>query len=841
MSAPGWRFAWRVARRDLHRSFRGLRLLFICLFLGVATLAAIGSLTSAITAELADRGRVILGGDVEVAMTQREASDEEKAALRAAGVLSETIRMRAMARRPLPAGVGPEAILTELKAVDELYPLYGSLTIAGGAAAPALAPDELLAAPALAERLSLRTGDLVRYGNADFRIAAIIGDEPDRVGEGFTLGPVAIVSLEGLRRTGLVQPGSLFVAKYRLRLPAGVAPETVVDALRERFPASSWEFKDRDRAAPGASRFFERMGQFLSLIGLAALIIAGIGVSNGVSSYLRLKREGIATLKALGATSGDIGRAYLLQIGLVTLAAVAAGLLFGALLPPAAIALAGDALPVRPGFAIHPLPLVLSAAYGILVAFIFVLPPLGRARLLPVAALFREAVGEGRRLDRRTWLPAAAAAVAVFSLAVATARDPAFAAAVLAAAAAVLLVLIGIGWAIQRTARRLPRPRRPLLRLAITGLYRPGAQTVALVVALGLALTLFVTLAAIQTSLAAEIDRTVPERAPSQFVLDIPSDRRAEFETLVRREAPAAELNIVPTLRGTITAFGGQRVAELDELPEGAWFLRGERGVTYSPTPPEGSELVEGSWWTEDYRGPPLVSIDREAAEVMGLGIGDRLTVSVLGREIEARIASLREIHWDTMGFNYILVFSPSALDGAPHNLAATIGLDGAAREGAVARALLAAFPSVSIIAVGEVIAQVGAILDQMSTAILLSASVAILAGIAVLIGAIAAARQARSYDSVILKTLGATRWEILAAQALEYALLAFLLATVSLALGLAGAWYVIVRIFEFGWQPDWVVVLATLGAGALLTLGVGLVGSLPLLSIRPARALREL
>ena len=358
MKSIGWPLAWAMAWRDLHASFRGLRLLFVCLFLGVTTLAAIGSLTAAITDELASRGQVILGGDVEVAMTQRRASEAEAAALRAAGTLSETIRMRAMARRP--DAPSTNAILTELKAVDGAYPLYGALTVAGGGSAPALRPDEILIAPALAERLSLRPGDALRYGNADFRIAAIIADEPDRIGEGFTLGPVALVSMAGLERTGLAQPGSLFVTKYRLRLPDGRSPEVVIDSLRERFPSSSWTFKDRDRAAPGASRFFERMGQFLSLIGLAALIIAGIGVSNGVSSYLRQKREGIATLKVLGATSGDISRVYLVQIGLVTLVSVAVGLVVGAMLPVLALWLAGDLLPVRPGFAIHPLPLATS-------------------------------------------------------------------------------------------------------------------------------------------------------------------------------------------------------------------------------------------------------------------------------------------------------------------------------------------------------------------------------------------------------------------------------------------------------------------------------------------------
>ena len=281
-------------------------------------------------------------------------------------------------------------------------------------------------------------------------------------------------------------------------------------------------------------------------------------------------------------------------------------------------------------------------------------------------------------------------------------------------------------------------------------------------------------------------------------------------------------------------------MADLETLPPGAWFLRGERGVTYSPTLPEGSDVVAGKWWPADYAGPPLVSIDKEAADIMGVKVGDTLTVSVLGREIEARIASLREIHWDTMGFNYILVFSPSTLVKAPHNLAATLDI-APAQKAAVSKAVLRAFPSATIVDVGEVVGQVSTVLRQMSVAILLAASVAVLAGIAVLIGALAASRLARSYDSVILKTLGATRGQILAVQALEYGLLAVVVTAVSVALGLTGAWYVIVRLFEFGWRPDWLVVGGTLIGGAVLTLGIALLSSLPLLKLRPASALRAL
>ncbi|MAN11947.1 MAG: ABC transporter permease [Sphingobium sp.] len=839
MNGLGWRAAWRIARRDLHLGFRGLRLLFLCLFLGVATLAAIGSLTSAITQELRDRGRVILGGDVEIGMTQRQASLGDKQAFRQLGALSETIRMRAMAQRVGQGrGDAPPAILTELKGVDAAYPLYGALTLRHGAYHP-LDAGHIVIGEALAERLDIGRGAQLRYGDARFIVSDIIADEPDRLGEGFTLGPVAIVSMDGLRRTGLIQPGSLYATKYRIRLDPRFDAATVRKDWEKARASEGWTFKDRDRAAPGANRFIERMGQFLALIGLAALVIAGIGVSNGVASYLAGKRGGIATFKVLGATAADIARIYRLQVGAVALLGIGAGLLAGAALPPLVVALAGDVLPVSPGFRLHPLPLLTSALYGLLIAFLFTFPPLARARTQPAAALFRGAVDSRSGLDRRSLAAMGVAGALLVALALGTARDPLFAAAVLGAVGAVLLLLLGIGIAVRWGARRLPRPKRPWLRLALANLHRPGAQTAALIVALGLALTLFVTLAGIETSLDAEIRQVVPNKAPAQIVLDIPAADQARFRAIALRQAPEAQLNIVPVLRGTITAYGGQRVADLEQLPEGAWFLRGERGVTYSATLPEGSDLVAGRWWPKDYRGPPLVSLDAEAADTLGIGVGDRLTVSILGREIEARIASLRKVNWDTMGFNYVLVFSPVTLRSAPHSVAATITMD-PRHDTAMTRALLAAFPGVSVIAVGDVVDQVGMILTQMSRAILVAASVAILAGIAVLVGAIAAARQSRSYDSVILKTLGATRMQLLGGQALEYGLLAALLALVALALGSIAAWFVIVQIFDFTWAPDWHVVLATLAAGALLTLGIGLAGALPLLSVRPARALRQ-
>ncbi len=510
-----WAQIWRIARRDLSGRFRGLRLLIICLFLGVATLATIGSLTASITGELSQRGQVILGGDFEVTMSQRLASEAELAAFEREGVLSETVRMQAMAQRTAPraSGTGPDAILAELKGVDYDYPLYGTLTLQSGKYAP-LDPASTVIGAGLADRLDLKPGDRIRFGEAEFTISGIILDEPDRLGEGFTLGPVALVSDLGIQRTGLIQPGSMYEAKYRVKVGPLADPAQSIERLKAEFPEAGLELRDRDRGAPGTARFIERMGQFLSLVGLAALVIAGIGVGNGVASYLATKRQGIATLKILGAGSGDILRIYLVQILAVSALAILGGLIAGALIPPAIIAAAGDVLPVKPGFAIHPLPLAVSAAYGLLIAFIFALPPLARARHVPAAGLFRSLVEGNRWPDRATMIAVGIGIAAIVTLALVTAREAIFSAWFIAAATGVLLMLAGIGWAIRWTASRLPRPKAPLLRLALANLDRPGAQTGQLVVALGLGLTLFVILAGIQTSLTNEITAPCPRKRP---------------------------------------------------------------------------------------------------------------------------------------------------------------------------------------------------------------------------------------------------------------------------------------------------------------------------------------
>ncbi len=829
-----FRVAWRIARRELNLQFRGLRLLLACLFLGVGALAAIGSLTQAIDDELSARGSTILGGDVEFAASQRAASADERAAMSQLGRVSQTVRMQAMAVRR------GTSVPIELKGIDSAYPLYGALAFASRTGRATLPADGVWITPALAERMGIGKGAVLNLGRAGFVVTGVLTEEPDRLGEGFTLGPVAIVSLDGIARTGLVQPGSLYESKYRVRLPDGVAPQAAIDRIKTRFPNAGWETKTRDRAAPGAARFVERMGQFLLLVGLAALVIAGIGVGNGVSSYLIARRRSIAALKVLGATSGMIARIYSLQIGAVAAVGISAGLLAGVAAIPLIVAVAGDVLPVAPRFAVHPAPLALAAAYGLLIALAFTAPPLIAAGRVPAAGLLRGSLSGGTTGRRATLLWVGGAVLAIVGLALVTAEQPRLSAGFLAAVAGVLGLLAGFGWLVQRGAAMIPRPRRPLLRLALAALHRPGARTTTLVVALGLGLTLFVLLAAIRTSIDANIQRTIPQRAPALFALDVPPEQAKAFARIVAGVARHPVIETVPAMRGTITGYGTTRVADLKTLPEGAWALRGERGLTYSEGVPSGSTIVAGRWWPRGYTGPPLVSIDERLGKALSLRIGDPISYSLLGVERQARIASFRRISWDTLGFNFVMVFSPNAIADAPHMLAATIDLD-KGEEGRVMRALAAAFPSISVIEVREVIGQVRTIVSQMGTAITAAASVAILAGIAVLIGAIAAAREARTYDGVILRTLGATRWQVLGVQALEYAVLTLILVGFALLLGLGGAWYVVTQVFSLTWLPSYPAVLLTVVAGGGMTMAIGLISSWPILGARPARALRQL
>ena len=844
-----WRLAGRFALREARGGLGALKLLFLCLFLGVLALAGVGSLASAIQKGLAEQGQVILGGDVEVRMTQRAPDADEMAFLQGlGGTISESIRMRAMVRTETGPSAGAPGesggaedrqLLAEMKAVDGGWPLYGEAALRGGGGneqVQAALAEGAVIAEGLAEQLGLKLGDIISLGESRFPVSGILTVEPDRAGEGFTFGPSVMIAFDRVADTALVQPGSLYRHHVRLKLPAGTDPVAVTEAIETAFPDAGWRVADRRDGAPGVRRFVERLAQFLTLVSLTALAVAGVGVGNGVQSYLDRKGGTIATMKALGAPAALILRTYLLLIGGVALVAAAVGAIAGALVPYIVVSVAGASLPVPPVLGFHAAPMLAAIVFGLLVAFAFAVPPLARAGALPAQRMFRGSVERWPWPSARALGVSLAAGALVAALAVWQAAETIFALGFLAGAIIVLLLLFGLGTLVQWTAKRLPRPASMLGRLALGNIHRPGAMTRQLVVALGLGLSLFATLAFIETSFNAELRKTVPDKAPSFFLLDLPKEDAGRFRAMLPADT---DLSMVPSLRGPVVAVNGTPVSELTNVPDRSYVLRGDRGLTYSDALPDGNRLVAGTWWPKDYAGPPLVSMDAEQAGLLGLTVGDTITVSVLGVEITATIASLREIDWDSLGFNFVLIYDSNTLRDAPYSWMATVSPPVQFEDGFTGT-ISRAFPTVSVVKVKDVLGQVGALVTQMGSAVRAAASVAILAGIAVLVGALAAQARARVYDNVILKTLGATRRQLMTAAAMEYAALGLLVALIALALGGLAAWVVVTQVLQFSWQPDWGVALLTVLLGAAVTLVLGLVGAHRTLGVKVARVLRE-
>jgi len=845
MSAVAARFAWREVRGGL----RGFGVFVACIALGVLAIAGVGSVSAALSDGLAQSGALLLGGDVAFTIPLREADSAERAFLAERGAVSGIAMLPTMARTS-----DGRSALVEIKAVDGDYPLLGTVKTNPDMTLSALFArngDAFGAAadPALLERLQLRVGNRISIGNATVELRAAIISEPDKLGGGIGFGPRVLLSEEALRASGLLQPGSLVRWRYRLRLPAGQADDRTLalvatQALSE-FPNAGWDIRTRKNVSPQLERNVERFSQFLALIGFAVLLVGGIGVANAVAGHLTRKRHTIATLKALGARGGTVVAVYCWQIMLIALFAACIGAALGAALPYVAVWLFGPLLPFPVAPRVHPEVLALAAGYGLLTAFAFALWPLGRAHDTPASTLFRGPIGAERSWPRRRYLLAAALAVTtVAGLAISFAYDRRLTAIFAVSAACLFAVLRLIAGAMMASARRVPRLRPMLLRVAVTNIHRPGAVTPSIVLSLGVGFCLLVTVVEIEGNLHRELTAALPQHAPSFFFIDIPSQEARRFDALIRQQAPNAALERVPMLRGRITEAGGVNAEDLKPAESSAWVLRGDRGITYASALPSGSRLVAGDWWPADYSGTPLVSLEEKTAQDLGLKLGDTVTVNVLGRNLTARIANLRAVDWENLGINFVLVFSPGSFAGAPHTDIATLTFaDGGspAEEAAVIKTIAEAFPAVSAVSVKDALDALDRVVGNLATGLRGASLLTLIAAALVLGGALAAGHRSRLYDAVLLRTLGATRRQLLAAYAIEFLLVGLASVLFGLAVGSIAAGIIVSRIFDFPFH--FLAGRATVAAFAALIvlIGLGLFGTVQVLGRKPMEVLRNL
>ncbi len=840
---PGIALALQFAMRELRAGLRGFFIFLGCIALGVAAISGVNSVANSITQGIASESQAILGGDLSFSLVQREINQAQLEFLAPKGEISKIITMRAMTRNK----AAEEQTLVELKAIDNAYPLYGDFTLEN-TAPEKLKDNEILVEPLLMERLGVKRGETLEIGSALFVIKDLIVNEPDKLGLNIGFGPKTLISLEGMERTGLIQPGSLLRYHYRVKLndPSISNLENIIEEANKSFPDVGWRIRSQKNAAPALSRSIQRFTEFLTLVGLTSLIVGGVGVANATRAYLETKRSVIATLKSLGAPGAFVFQLYLIQILIMATIGIFIGLLLGMAMPYLARYFMGDILPISSGALFFPVALLPGILYGFLTALIFAIWPLALSRDIQPTDLFRaSSYGQKRKFPRLSYILVLLICIAALvGFAVYFSQSRYIAIVFTGAIACSFLLLQAVSILIQFIAKKSPSSKSPALRMAIANIHRPGSLTSSIILSLGLGLALLVALASIDGNLRSQISNNIPKDAPDFFFVDIQNNEIDAFRSTLAEISPNGKTIAVPMLRGRIISLRGIDAENYPVAPSGAWVLNGDRGITYAKRTPENSTLSKGKWWPEDYTGKPLVSVAREEAGELNLSIGDSITVNVLGRNISAEVANFRDVQWETLGINFVFVFSPNTFAGAPHSYLSTLTSGGQIEEGfdgKLLKRLSKEYPAVTAVRIRDVLTTVNTLISQLSTAIRAAASIALISSILVLSGALAAGNRERVHDAVVLKTLGATRPTLIKMLVLEYALLGLATAIFAILAGSLAAWFVISVIMKFQF-----VILPGVAAGTILaalgfTIVLGLIGTWRILGQKAAPILREL
>jgi putative ABC transport system permease protein len=837
----------RFALRDLRGGLAGLRIFLLCIALGVAAIVGVESLARALNDGMGREGRVILGGDASFSLIHRRLSGDEQRFLEAHGSVSTVATVRGMAR-----AASGDAALLEIKAVEPTWPRIGEAVFAPPLSlGDALGEKDGVFGAAVEEtllaRLNLKLGDVIRIGDGNFALRTLLVSEPDRLATGVGLGPRALISQAGLDATKLIQPGSLIRWTTRVIMdgaPGNSAIQAFMDEAKRSFPQAGWDARSRLAVNPDFSRDLDRFAEFLTLAGLLSLVVGGVGVANAAQGFVERKRATLAILKAIGATGSSVVALALVEFMIVALIGALLGAALGSAIPFAVNWLFGSVLPIPLAPSIAPSLIGLGLIYGLLTALAFSIAPLGRAHDLPVTTLIRDLVEERQGWPRARYLAGAAlAGAALVALAVLTSPQQSTAAMVAGTTVAAFLALRVVAYGIAYLARRAPHSRFVEWRMALAAIHRPGALTPSVVLSLGLGLTALVALTLIDANMRAELREAQPGVTPSFFFLDVRGADAGAFVDFVKREVAGVKISETPMMRGRFVTIGGRPVEQVKPSDKVAWALEGDRGVTFAEKPPEGSEVVAGTWWPSGYSGPPLVSMEKEVAEGLGLRVGDTVVVNVLGRDITAKLENLRKVNWKSFAINFVLVYSPNALKGAPYTELISAALPSAAPDAELRlmRAVAQQFPAVASVRVREAMENVESLLAKLALAVRAATGVALTTSVLVLAGALAANRRARLADATILKILGATRGRLTMMFLIEYALLGMATAAFGVAAGTLAAYWVVWRIMQSDFVFDWRAALAAAGGGLAITVGLGMIGAWRTMSQKPAPYLREL
>ncbi len=846
ISGQNWRSAISLAHRESREGMKGFRVFALALFLGITAIAAIGSMSAAFVEGLENEKRRLLGGDVEITAINAELNENALNFLTGHGEVSKTVDAQLMA---YSRDENTRSVI-QLKGVDSAYPLIGEVVLVDhkDELQAVIAPEAEGAEPlwsavvdrSLLDRLALSPGDHIRIGTALFVVRAAISSEPDRASAGFLLGPRVITSLEGARATGLLETSAMVNHNYRVILDDS-DPEAFEVSLRNSFPENSWRIRTATEASAGLARLLRNLSVFLTLIGLGALVIGGVGAANAVRTYMDRKTPVIATLKCLGARGDFILKTYMIQILVIAVFAMVIGLVFGALAPFVATALFGSMLPFEASVGLYPTALLEAAAFGLLTAAAFAFWPLAVARRASAASLFRSLVEKQKnRPSVRDMGIVFALGIAFLALAVALADARQFAMIFIASGVIAYLVLRFLAWGMVFLARRYWRPKKPMARIAAANLIRPGAATASISVSLGLGLTLLSVVSLIDANFSREITNALPVRAPALFFSDIPYADAKQFDDRIKVVAEGATVERYYMLRAGLVALDGKPLSEVEGAKNSSWARDNDWGVTIlDRIPPELGDITSGSVWPSDYDGPPLLALSKWQAENFELDVGDTMTLVISGRNVTATIAAIFDQNFENSGLTFVAIFAPGTLEAARPTSIGSLRTADLDVESSVARMIASEFPEVTVIRTRDVIESVRGMIKSVGLVIRALSGLTIAAGVIVLLGAVAADFARKLHDAMVMKTLGAKRSRILTAHAIEYAVLGAGPALAAAGLGMIGSWYVVAQQMEIDWHPAPDVLIAIIFGAVFVTMTIGLAAAFNALRRRPWPVLR--
>ncbi len=880
-----------MAWRETRGAWRHFVYFFICIAIGVGALVSISLFASHVNRAVTREARGLLGGDVEVRASRplSMAGQQILASLADRRIATTHVsELVAMAARTDAAPGSPHSTqIVELKAVEAAYPYYGTIRLEpdapldrllhpGTAQCGTVSCYGAVVQESLLVRMGLSIGRRLKIGQTDFLITGIVRLEPDRMANAFSLGPRVLIAQDGLRQAGLIKLGSRVRERHLLKLPPDLSLEHLIGELRGRLAADSVRVSGYRDAQPQLKQFLDQLARYLGLIGLTALFIGGLGVALSIHAFIREKLRTIAILKTVGAESATVVRTYVVQalgLGLLgSLAGMVAGIVLQRVLPPLLVDVFASEILDQLGVsselsALSIGPLLKGGLLGLLATLLFTLWPLLSIREVKPAAILRREVDRMDNLQhepsaswRRRWnfqdrsklLVAATLMAGLGLLSVWQAGSWKIGLLFIGGLSLAVAILFFCAQGLISWLRRWPTVRSLSLRYAIGNVGRPGAQTAGMLVAIGLSVTLIVTVSLIERALLRQVGETRPVDAPTFFFIDIQPDQTEVFSTIVRQHTGGIPPELTPLIRSRLHRVKGDLVnaeedRDGDEKQEGTgadrraqWYRSREYVLTFLDELPKGNSLVAGAWWKPGRRpATPLVSVEEEAAKALQLDIGSVVELDIQGVPVAAEVASIRKVDWGNFSTNFYMILSPGSLEGAPLTYVGTMRVT-KTEEIPLQQAVVSALPNVSAIHLGDVLDNFGRVLDRLALAIRAMAVFCLLAAGVVMAAALAATRYRRLYESVILKALGATRGLIATAFAAEYALLGAAGGLIAAGLSSALSWLVLTSIFELTWSLQPMVLVAGLAMAIVLTLLVGLLSTYHLLGQRPLAILRH-